>query len=145
MEQDEKIVAMIPTESYKENLVIFFRNGKCAKIPLSSFETKTKRKKLANAYSDKSELVAMYSIEGDAEFILQSTAGKVMIFSSMLVLPKAARDTQGVQVMRLTRAELESARVFEEGIIKNAESYVTKTIPVAGTQVKFDLGQLKFE
>lgn len=145
MEQDEKIVAMIPTESYKENLVIFFRNGKCAKIPLSSFETKTKRKKLANAYSDKSELVAMYSIEGDADFILQSTAGKVMIFSSMLVLPKAARDTQGVQVMRLTRAELESARVFEEGIIKNAESYVTKTIPVAGTQVKFDLGQLKFE
>ena len=87
----------------------------------------------------------MYKTEGDGDFILQSTAGKVLIFSTVLILPKAARDTQGVQVMRLTKAELESARPFEEGIIKNPENYVTKTVPVAGTQVSFDIGQLKFE
>ncbi len=145
MEQDEKIICMIPTENYSENLVIFFRNGKCAKIPLSSFETKTRRKKLANAYYDGSALVAMYKTEGDGDFILQSTAGKVLIFSTVLILPKAARDTQGVQVMRLTKAELESARPYEEGIIKKPENYVTKTVPAAGSQVSFDIGQLKFE
>ena len=63
----------------------------------------------------------------------------------MLVLPKAARDTQGVQVMRLTRAELESARPFAEGIVKHPEEYVTKTVPVAGTAVKFNLDQIEFE
>ena len=142
---DEKIVKLIATSDYHENLVMFFRNGKCAKVPLSSFETKTKRKKLSGAYYDGSPLVAMYKVDGDADFILQSDAGKLLIFSTMLVLPKAARDTQGVQVMRLTRAELESARPFAEGIVKHPEEYVTKTIPVAGTAVKFNLDQIEFE
>ena len=142
---DEKIVKLIATSDYHENLVMFFRNGKCAKVPLSSFETKTKRKKLSGAYYDGSPLVAMYKVDGDADFILQSDAGKLLIFSTMLVLPKAARDTQGVQVMRLTRAELESARPFAEGIVKHPEEYVTKTIPVAGTSVKFNLDQIEFE
>ena len=142
---DEKIVQLIATNDYHENLVMFFRNGKCAKVPLSSFETKTKRKKLSGAYYDGSPLVAMYKVDGDADFILQSDAGKLLIFSTMLVLPKAARDTQGVQVMRLTRAELESARPYAEGIVKHPEEYVTKTIPVAGTAVKFNLDQIEFE
>ena len=144
-EPDEKIIAMIPTNDYHENLIMFFKNGKCAKVPLESFETKTKRKKLANAYSDVSELVSMYKIDGDADFILRSDAGKVLIFSSVLVLPKASRNTQGVQVMRLTKAQLESAILYEEGLIKNPETYTTKTVPVAGTLMKNDFRQLKFE
>lgn len=144
-EPSEKIVQMIPTNDYSENLILFFENGKCAKIPLSSFETKTKRKKLANAYFDGSPLVAMYKVNGDADFILQSDAGKLLIFSTVLILPKAARATQGVQVMRLTRAKLESARLYAEGAVKQPEQYVTKTIPAAGTAVKFNLGQLEFE
>jgi len=144
-EPDERIVAMIPTNDYSENLVMFFKNGKCAKVPLSSFETKTKRKKLANAYSDISPLVGMFKVEGDADFILRSDAGKILIFSTMLVLPKSTRNTQGVQVMRLTRAELESVRLYEEGIIKNPEEFTTKTIPAAGSISKNDFNQLKFE
>ena len=72
---DEKIVKLIATNDYRENLVMFFRNGKCAKVPLSSFETKTKRKKLSGAYYDGSPLVAMYKVDGDADFIVQSDAG----------------------------------------------------------------------
>ncbi len=144
-EPDEKIVAMIPTNDYHENLVMFFKNGKCAKVPLISFETKTKRKKLANAYSDNSELVAMFKVDGDADFVLRSDAGKVLIFSTMLVLPKTTRNTQGVQVMRLTKAQLESAALYEEGAIKKPETYMTKTIPSAGALMKNDFRQLKFE
>lgn len=144
-EDDEKLIYMITTADYSETLIIFFKNGKCAKIPLSSFETKTKRKKLANAFCDQSPIIAMYKITDDEEFILKSAAGKIMIFSTALVLPKAARDTQGVQVMRLTKTELMSAYQYSEGIIKNKEQYVTKNIPVAGTAVKFDIDQMKFE
>ncbi len=144
-EADEKIVAMIPTNDYSENLVMFFRNGKCAKVSLASFETKTKRKKLANAYSDSSELVGMFKVNGDADFILQSDAGKVLIFSTMLVLPKTTRNTQGVQVMRLTKAQLDNVKLYEEGMIKSPENYTTKTIPAAGALSKTDYNQLKFE
>ena len=91
---------------YSGTLVMFFENGKCAKVPMASFETKTRRKKLANAYNDGSPLVSMTLIDGDCEFMLSSDAGKVMIFNTVLILPKAARDTQGVQVRRLTRAKL---------------------------------------
>jgi DNA gyrase subunit A len=112
----------------------FFRNGKCAKVPLSSFVTATKRKKLVNSLNTDSELVAMFKLAAgeEKEFVLRSEAGKVMIFSSALVLPKASRSTQGVQVMRLTKTALESAAVYEDGMVKGADDYRTKTVPVAG-------------
>lgn len=144
LDPDERIIKMIAAEDYSGTLVMFFENGKCAKVPMASFETKTRRKKLANAYNDGSPLVSMTLIDGDCEFMLSSDAGKVMIFSTVLILPKAARDTQGVQVMRLTRAKLRSAVKYKDGMIKDADSYRTKTVPVAGTLYDEDTDQLKF-
>lgn len=144
LDPDERIIKMIAAEDYIGTLVMFFENGKCAKVPMASFETKTRRKKLANAYNDGSPLVSMTLIDGDCEFMLSSDAGKVMIFNTVLILPKAARDTQGVQVMRLTRAKLRSAVKYKDGMIKDADSYRTKTVPVAGTLYDDDVDQLKF-
>lgn len=144
LDPDERIIKMIAAEDYSGTLVMFFENGKCAKVPMASFETKTRRKKLANAYNDGSPLVSMTLIDGDCEFMLSSGAGKVMIFNTVLILPKAARDTQGVQVMRLTRAKLRSAVKYKDGMIKDADSYRTKTVPVAGTLYDEDVDQLKF-
>lgn len=144
LDPDERIIKMIAAEDYSGTLVMFFENGKCAKVPMASFETKTRRKKLANAYNDGSPLVSMTLIDGDCEFMLNSDAGKVMIFNTVLILPKAARDTQGVQVMRLTRAKLRSAVKYKDGMIKDADSYRTKTVPVAGTLYDEDVDQLKF-
>lgn len=144
LDPDERIIKMIAAEDYSGTLVMFFENGKCAKVPMASFETKTRRKKLANAYNDGSPLVSMTLIDGDCEFMLSSDAGKVMIFNTVLILPKAARDTQGVQVMRLTRAKLRSAVKYKDGMIKDADSFRTKTVPVAGTLYEEDVDQLKF-
>jgi DNA gyrase subunit A len=132
-EEDERLLSMIVTADYSETIIAFFANGKCAKVPLSSFVTMTKRKKLANSLNIDSRLIAMFKITEDCEFLLRSAAGKVMIFSSALVLPKSTRNTQGVQVMRLTKTTLESAVLFEDGIIRAADKYRTKTIPIAGT------------
>ncbi len=144
-EDDERMIWMVATLDYSEMLVIFFENGKCAKIPLSSYETKTKRKKLQNSLNTQFATISITKITEDCDFVLQSTADKVMIFSSVLVLPKATRDTQGVQVMRLTKAALKSAQVFTEGMIKKPEDFITKTIPVAGTPVKYEVVQMKLE
>lgn len=142
LDEGESITFMAVTESYKEQLVIFFKNGKCAKIPLSSFETKTKRKKLQNAYSALSEVVGMFVTDGDGDFVLKSSAGKVLVFNTALVLPKATRDTQGVQVMRLTKAELTGAYPLELSDLKNPEDFRIKTIPSAGAASAKDISQL---
>lgn len=141
----ESIVFSAVTLDYSETLMLFFKNGKCAKIPLSSFETKTNRKKLANAFNTSSELVAAFVIKESTDFLLQSTAGKLLIFSSDLLMSKASRDTQGVQVMRLTKAELELAKVYIEGTLENAEEFIIKNIPAAGKAAGFNAGQMKLE
>ncbi|MCL2077845.1 MAG: topoisomerase IV [Oscillospiraceae bacterium] len=140
-EEGEKPLRLITTLDYSETLILFFENGKCAKVPLSSFETKTKRKKLQNAFNTSSPLVAVFKVEANADidFILNSSAGKTLIFNTALILPKAARDTQGVQVMRLTKAYLKSAEVYRDGMVKKASDVaeiVAKTLPAAGKAVK---------
>lgn len=145
MEPGERIVQTIISEDYSGQLVLFFKNGKCAKVPMASFETKTKRKKLANAYSELSTLVSMWLIKEETDFLMVSTAGKALIFNTGLILPKSARDTQGVQVMRLTKAELYEAVPYTEGLMDNPESYRTKTVPVAGNIWDGDIDQIKFE
>jgi len=141
MDEGELPVFMAVTEKFTETLVIFFKNGKCAKVPLSSFETKTKRKKLQNAYSNLSDVVGMFVIEGEADFMLQSAAGKAIVFNSALVLAKSARDTQGVQVMRLTKTELASVRLVSE-LSEDVERFRIKTIPQAGIMTD-DIDQIK--
>ncbi len=143
MDDGELPVFMAVTEKFSEMLVIFFKNGKCAKIPLSSYETKTKRKKLQNAYSDLSELAGMFVINEDCDFILKSTAGKVIMFNTALVLAKSARDTQGVQVMRLTKAELASVRLAADVEIDDPERFRIKTVPAAGIVSDEDIDQIK--
>ncbi|MGN0680255.1 MAG: topoisomerase IV, partial [Oscillospiraceae bacterium] len=108
---------------------------------LSSFETKTKRKKLQNSYSDLSEVVGMFVIDGEADFMLQSAAGKAIMFNTALVLAKSARDTQGVQVMRLTKTELASVKLVSE-LTDDLERFRIKTIPQAGILTD-DIDQIK--
>ncbi len=143
LEPDEKIIKVIAAEDFSGNVVMFFENGKCAKVPMSSYETKTRRKKLANAYSDLSPLISMWHEKEDSLYMLTSAAGKVMIFNTVLLLPKAARDTQGVQVMRLTKTILVSAVPYSEGMIENPDIYKTGTIPCAGTFCRDDVNQTK--
>ncbi len=143
MDDGELPVFMAVTEKFTETLVIFFKNGKCAKIPLSSYSTKTKRKKLQNAYSELSEMVGMFVIEGEEDFILKSTAGKVIMFNTALVLAKSTRDTQGVQVMRLTKAELASVQIAQNVDVEDIERFRIKTVPAAGIVSEDDIDQIK--
>lgn len=141
----EGLVFSAVTLDYTETLMLFFKNGKAAKIPLSSFETKTNRKKLANAYNTDSPLVAAFVIKEATDFLLQSTAGKILIFNSDLLMSKSTRDTQGVQVMRLTKAELDFVKIYTEGSLENGEEFVVKNIPMAGKAADFNAGQMTFE
>ena len=51
-------------------MLFFYDNGKCAKVPLSSYETKQNRRKLLKAYSDKAELAFMRHLPEETELAI---------------------------------------------------------------------------
>ena len=136
-EPGENLVSLQFCGDYKGFVLFFFENGKAAKVPLSAYETKTNRKKLTGAYSDKSPLVAAMVLEEDAQIALYSSDGRAAVFSTAQLLPKTTRNTQGVAVMTLKKkAVLQDARLLEESGITNPGRYRTKTIPSAGMLLK---------
>ncbi len=136
-EAGENMVSLIFCGDYKGFCLFFFENGKAAKVPLSAYETKTNRKKLTGAYSDKSPLVKAIALDADEQMALYSSDGRAAIFSTAQLLPKTTRNTQGVAVMTLKKkAVLENAVVLRESGIVNESRYRTKTIPSAGMLLK---------
>lgn len=133
MEEGETPVYMAVTTDFAGFVIFFFENGKAAKIDLSAYETKTNRKKLINAYSDKSPLTHCEVISEDGEFLLTSSQGKILLFHTGAVAPKSTRNSQGVAVMTFRRgARLRSVRRYEEGMLKKPDRY-RKNIPSSGS------------
>lgn len=136
-EPGENLVCLQFCGDYKGFILFFFENGKAAKVPLSAYETKTNRKKLTGAYSDKSPLVTAMVLEEDAQLALYTSDGRAAIISTAQLLPKTTRNTQGVAVLSLKKkAVLTDARLLEESGIANPSRYRTKTIPSAGMLLK---------
>ena len=136
-EPGENLVALVFCGDYKGFILFFFENGKVAKVPLSAYETKTNRKKLTGAYSDKSPLIKAVALDADEQMVVYSTDGRAAIFSTAQLLPKATRNTQGVAVMTLKKkATLRDAVLLSQSGIVNESRYRTKTIPSAGAVLK---------
>ena len=136
-EPDEKLTQVVLAGSYKGFVLFFFENGKAAKVPLSAYETKTNRKKLTGAYSDKSPLVKLLALAEDTQLALYSSDGRCVIASTAQLMPKTTKNTQGVALMTLKKkAVLADARLLEGSGIVNESRYRTKTIPAAGALLK---------
>ena len=137
-DEGENVLDMVVTTDYSGYLLFVFENGKVAKVPLNAYETKQNRKKLNNAYSAKSPLVAVFHISTTEEIMLRSSNGRAVIFDSALLLPKSTRDTQGVQVMSLKTkgSKLEKAFILSPEQADQLSKYRSKTIPVAGSFAK---------
>jgi len=136
-EQSETMVSLLFCGDYKGFVLFFFENGKVAKVPMSAYETKTNRRKLTGAYSDKSPLVKAMALDADVQMAVYSTDGRAAIFSTAQLLPKTTRNTQGVAVMTLKKkAVLKDAQLLTASGIVNESRYRTKTIPTAGALLK---------
>ena len=143
-DQGENILQVVFPGDSKGFVLFFFENGKVAKVPLSAYETKTNRKKLTGAFSDKSRAVKIMALEADAQIALYSTDGRAMIFSTADLLPKTTRSTIGVAVMSLKKkALLKDAILLEESGIENQARYRVKSIPAAGAILRQEDSQEK--
>ena len=137
MEPGETVVQVVLPGDYKGFVLFFFENGKAAKVPLSAYETKTNRKKLTGAYSDKSPVRTVMALAGDEQLAVYSTDGRCLIFSTAQLLPKTTRNTQGVAVLTLRKkAALDRAVSLEQSGITNQSRYRSKTIPAAGALLR---------
>lgn len=133
-DEGENVISMIVTLDYSEQLLFVFDNGKAAKVPVLSYETKTNRKKLANAYSSKSQLVKILVLKDNADIVIKSTNGRVILFNTAMILPKTTRDTIGVQAMTLkSNSTVETAFIPTEDNLESVSKYRVKTIPAAGS------------
>ena len=137
MDAGENVLQVIFPGDGKGFVLFFFENGKVAKVPLSAYETKTNRKKLTGAFSDKSPVVKILSLGADAQIAMYSSGGRAMIFSTADLLPKTTRNTIGVAVMSLKKkAVLQNALPLEQSGIENQARYRMKTIPAAGALLR---------
>lgn len=137
MEDGESIIAMLDPGDYSKHLLLVFENGKAARIELSAYETKTNRRKLINAFSDKSPVKYAEILNGETDMVCSSTDGRAIIFNTTLLQPKSSRITQGVSVMTLkANRTVKSVSKLSDSVIKNLTRYRVKTIPAAGAVLK---------
>ncbi len=137
MDDGERVFTVILPGDYKKDLLLFFENGKIARIPLSAYETKTNRKKLINAYSDKSPLAEVLPISGECDVAAFSSDGRALVFNTSLLQVKASRSTQGVAGMSVkSRHKLISAALLENTSVKNKSRYRVRSLPGAGALLK---------
>ncbi|MBE6983661.1 MAG: topoisomerase IV [Ruminococcaceae bacterium] len=137
MEPGEGVVEVVFPGDYKGFVLFFFENGKAAKVPLNAYETKTNRRRLTGAYSDKSPLKACIVLDKDEQVVLYTSDNRAAIFSTALLQPKTTRNTIGVTAVSLKKkAALTDAVLLEASGIANPSRYRCRNIPTAGAILK---------
>ena len=136
-DEGENFFALCMPGDYSGSVLFVFENGKVAKVELAAYQTKSNRRKLTGAYSDKSPLKALFRLTEDVQLALYSTEGRALVFSTAQLAAKTTRATQGVAVLTLKRkASLCRAVELERSGIVNAARYRTRTLPAAGALLR---------
>ena len=146
-DENENAVYMIPTKDYSGYVMFFFESGKVAKVPLSSYATKTNRKKLTGAYCDKEPLAAVCFVPDDeTDIVILSSSGRALVFRAGDINSKSSRTAQGVAVMKQKKGHrVISAKLLTEDMLPDKERYRSKTIPSMGQLPKAqDSDQMTF-
>ncbi len=143
MEEGETVTFVALTADYAGFMLFFFENGKVAKVELSAYATKTNRKKLLGAYSDKAELAATLQIEEDREVLITSSSTRMILLHSGAISAKSTKNTIGVNVMTLKKGQkILSAKEYTEEMLANPHRYRFKTLPSIGAMPsQEDLGE----
>jgi len=133
MDEGENAVYLVATKDYKGLLLFAFENGKAAKVPLEAYATKTNRKKLTGAYSDKAPMTAMLWLDEDREVLFSASSGRMLLIHTGVLALKATRTTQGVAVMKLKKGQqLIGVKAYAEGTFVKPQRYRTRSLPGLG-------------
>ena len=134
MEEGEEPVYTAVISEYKGSMIFVFENGKLAKVDISAYETKTNRKKLINAYSDKFALVGALYLKEDADIVISASNGRRLLINTAVVLSKTTKNTQGVSAMTLKKKtdKVTGVRLYNQGEFEKEWRFRPKNLPAAG-------------
>jgi len=137
MEEHENVIYTVVTQTFDGHMIFGFENGKVAKVPLTTYQTKTNRKKLVKAYSDEASLVGIMFIEEPVTLITirEAARGEVraMVFNTDVLPEKITKNTKGVQTMRMKAGSVMSfLRPFSPTDKEAFDQYYVSSIPKSG-------------
>lgn len=135
-DEAENAVYMVATSDYSGYMVFVFDNGRIARVPLSSYQTKTNRKKLINAYCGKFALHTVFYVKEDTELLLKSTNGRMLIVNTASVPSKTTKDNGGIAVMTQKKGQrISEVTVYAKGSLEGDHRYRAKNLPAAGSKM----------
>ena len=133
-DEGETVIDVVSAGDYSGWILFVFENGKVAKVERSAYATKSNRRKLTGAFSDRSPVKAIVLLPEETEVAIYATDGRALVFSSALLAAKTTRNTQGVAVMSLKRKSLvERAMLLAETGIVNRRRYSVRSLPAPGS------------
>ena len=136
-DEGESFLALCLPGDYSGFALFAFENGKVAKVSLSAYDTKSNRRRLTGAYSDKSPLKGLLCMADEGDVALYSTDGRALVVNTAQINVKTTRTTIGVAVMTLRKkALLERMALLSETQIHNISRYRGKSLPGAGAILK---------
>jgi DNA gyrase subunit A len=130
LDKDEEIIKTVVTSDFKGYLLFAYANGKISKIELNTYETKTKRTKLLNAYNTDSPLINIIQIADDIDVLCQSNINKVLVFNTSQINSKATKNSQGIQALKSKNGSTMTVCVpldNVEGITNGVDYYRSST------------------
>lgn len=132
-DEGEASLYMIDTRDYSGFVIFVFDNGRVAKVPLKSYETKTNRKKLIKAYCNKYKIHTIMYFKDDCDILLKSTNNRMLLVNTAMIPAKATKDNGGIAVMTQKKGQrIFTAEVYNDGTLENPHRYRTKNLPAAG-------------
>ena len=108
MDDGETIVGAKVMHEYRDDACFGFiyENGKGVKTPVKAYETKVKRRKLVQAFSDKVPCVGVFYEEGKpVDVLMVSAHNKGILISSDLIGVKSGRGALGSTLFELKRGD----------------------------------------
>lgn len=138
MMSDEHVIAayMIYELIPEHHMIYIFENGKGVRVPMSAYDSKSKRKKITGAFSTASPIVgAFYEKAKPIQIFLRSDMGRGMLIKSDLIPEKTTRTAAGVQIMQFPKkkGKLELATDRIESLGADISKCKKTAIPSTGS------------
>ncbi len=136
-DEGESVVSVLDPGDYSASIVLVFENGKAARVTLSGYETKNNRRKLINAYSDRSPLVAVIPVYEELDVAVFTKDERALVFNTSLLAARPTRSSQGVAIVNVKgKKPVTDAMPLRESMIRDVSRYRARTIPKTGIQLK---------
>ena len=136
MDEGEGVAYTAVLREYTGFMLFLFENGKAAKIDAAAYETKTRRRKLLAAYSDKSPLAAALYCPAECAVLFRTANGRATLVQTDRLETKSTKNAQGVQILTLKKNDRAVSMQCVDPQDESWKRCTAKTLPTAGILMK---------